>query len=188
MLTFVEKYKGGVYSQNGEAGIIDEYIRRIGFISGTAIEFGAPTKKYCSNIYHLIEKGWRCLYYDIEPREGGITKMEINTENVNELPNCTIISMDTDGLDYALFMAYNKQPDIIIIEINSSLPPMQYHYHKSNGASYISMLKLGISKGYFLLCHTGNMIFVLYKYRRLFPEIVGDGVDNYTEYFNTSWQ
>jgi hypothetical protein len=188
MIDFAEKYKGGEYSQNGEAGIIDECIRRIGFISGTAVEYGAPTKQYCSNIFHLIEKGWRCIYFDTDPKEDGIVTMEITEENVNDLPNCTIISMDTDGLDYALWAAYNKKPDIVIIEINSSLPPMKGFYLKERGASYLTMLKLGIAKGYFLLCHTGNLIFLLDKYRKLFPEVEGNGIDNYQLYFNTSWQ
>lgn len=186
MLTFYDKYKGGEYSQNGEAGIIDECIRRIGLISGVAIEFGAPTKRYCSNIYHLSEE-WDCLYYDIDPKEGGITKMMITPDNVNTLPPCTIISMDTDGEDYRLWQAYKGKPDIVIIEINSSLDPMKDHFSSLTGASYITMLKLGISKGYFLLCHTGNLIFVLNKYRPLFPEITYDGILNWQEYFKTDW-
>lgn len=188
MLTFANKYKGGQYSQNGEAGIIDECIKRIGFIGGVAIEFGAPTKQYCSNIYHLYENPqWTCLFLDDNPQEEGINKVTITPDNINKLPPCTILSMDTDGEDYRLWQAYKRKPDIVIIEINSSLEPMREHFNSTNGASYITMLKLGIEKGYFLLCHTGNMIFLLDKYRELFPEIEGTGVLNWEYYFNKSW-
>jgi hypothetical protein len=46
---------------------------------------------------------------------------------------------------------------------------------------------LGISKGYFLLAHHGNCIFVHNVYRELFPEIVADGVENSADYFSTAW-
>lgn len=188
MLTFYNKYKGGEYSQNGEAGIIDEVLKRIKIsVAATAIEFGAPTMQYCSNIYHLMKRGWYCIYYDNDPKEKGINRLEITPSNINTLPPCDIISLDTDGNDLAIWESYTGKPDIVIIEINSSLPPMTDHFTIDKGASYISMLKLGISKGYFLLCHTGNLIFVLDKHRKLFPEIKGDGIENYSDYFNTSW-
>lgn len=186
MLTFPNKYGNNVYSQFGEDGILKECISRIGLIGGVSVEFGAPTKQYCSNTYSLPDN-WVKHYFDINPSEPDVIKKEITPENINELPDCTILSMDTDGADFFLWMVYEKKPDIVIIEINSSLPPMTESYSLEKGASYISMLKLGISKGYFLLCHTGNMIFVLDKYRGLFPEIVGDGVENYELYFNKSW-
>jgi hypothetical protein len=47
--------------------------------------------------------------------------------------------------------------------------------------------ELGIEKGYFLLCHTGNLILIDAEYRGLFPEIVGDGLTNADEYFNRGW-
>jgi hypothetical protein len=39
------------------------------------------------------------------------------------------------------------------------------------GASYTSMVALGLSKNYVLLCHTGNLIFIEMKHKKLFPEI-----------------
>lgn len=186
MLEFANKYGGNITSQFGENFIIDEIIKRIGLKPGVAIEFGAPTKEYCSNIFPLIEKGWDCKYYDIDPKESGIIKMEMTTSNINTLPACDVLSMDTDGPDYELWLAYRGHPDIVIIEINSSLPPMRQHYTRATGASYVSMLRLGIDKGYFLVCHTGNMIFVLNKHRSLFPEIKVEGLFNWEDYFNTS--
>lgn len=187
MLTFANKYGNNCFSQFGEDGILKECISRIGLIGGVSVEFGAPTRKYCSNTFNLPD-WWVKHFYDIDPSDPNVIKREITPDNINTLPPCTILSMDTDGEDLRLWQAYNGKPDIVIIEINSSLDPMKDHFSSLTGASYITMLKLGIAKGYFLLCHTGNMIFVLNKYRELFPEIIGDGIDSYSEYFNTSWQ
>ncbi len=187
MLTFYDKYKGGDYSQNGESGIINECLKRIGLIKGSAVEFGAPTKEYCSNIFHLPNT-FKKFWFDISPQEQGILKTEITPLNINEIiPDCNLLSIDIDGNDYAVWESYKGQPDIVIIEINSSFAPTVDHFSKNEGSSYRTMLKLGISKGYFLVCHTGNLIFVKEKYKGLFKEIPGNGVDNWQLYFNTSW-
>jgi hypothetical protein len=188
MLSFAEKYGDNVTSQFGENRIIDECIKRIQPELKIAVEFGAPDRMYCSNIYPLIGKGWDCYYFDDKTNDPYVTKKLITVDNINGLPKCSVLSMDTDGADYYLWQAYNGQPDIVVIEINSSLPPMVDHVSMEKGASYISMLTLGISKGYFLLCHTGNMIFILNKHRYMFPEIKGDGIENWEDYFNKSWQ
>lgn len=187
MLTFASRYGGNITSQNGENSIIAEIIDRISLIPGLAIEFGAPTKQYCSNIYPL-PLPWRKVYYDIDPQEEGIIKAEITPENVNEwIAPCKILSIDIDGNDYRVWQAYRHQPDIVIIEINSSLPPDRDYFNIVSGASYKIMAELGISKGYFVVCHCGNIIFVLDKYRELFPDIEGDGLRNWEMYFNKSW-
>jgi len=81
-----------------------------------------------------------------------------------------ILSIDIDSFDYQIWDSFkNYQPKIVIIEINSGVNPNteQIHTVDSNtgrvilqGSSYISTLKLGEQKGYFHVCHTGNMIFV----------------------------
>lgn len=189
MLTFAIKYGKNITSQYGENGIISECLTRLKRTSGVAVEFGAPTKEYCSNIFPLSISGmWLCHYFDIDPSDPGVTKKEITTSNINELPECDVLSMDTDGPDWELWRVYDGKPDIVIIEINSSLPPMVPHFTRETGASYSTMLQLGIEKGYFLVCHTGNMAFVRNEHRALFPEMIGDGIDNWKEYFNTNWQ
>ena len=187
VLSFFDKYNGNITSQNGENLIINECIKRIGLIGGIAIEFGAPTKRYYSNIYHLSDSlQWACIYYDDDPKEDGINKLIITEKNVNDLPPCTIISMDTDGDDYWLWQAYKGKPDIVIIEINSGFHAKDEAICVDNcGTSYRPMVKLGIEKGYFLLCHTGNLIFVRNEYKDLFPEINKDPLTEYEYYFRT---
>lgn len=187
MLTFVDKYKGGLYSQNGEAGIIDECIRRIGIEKGVAVEFGAPTKQFCSNTFHLPDD-WVKTYYDPCPQEDGINVGFITPENVNFwLPaEIDVLSIDTDSAnDYHTWKAYTGEAKIVIIEINSSIDPLREYVDQ--GASYQSMVTLGVAKGYFLLCHTGNLIFIQNQYKHLFQEITGHPIIDVDLYFNKSW-
>lgn len=175
----VKYLNSGKFSQYGEQGVIDEIIKRIKLPVGNAVEFGAPTKQYCSNIYHLKDNGWKLFYYDSNPQEDGIMRMFVTPENVNDMQECSIWSCDTDGACAGLWAAYKGEPDIVIIEINSSLSPDVDYFTIENGANYSYMKKLGEVKGYKLLIHTGNMIFVLNKYAALFPDA--------DETFKTDW-
>ena len=190
MLTFVEKYRdNGKYSQNGEWGILLECLNRIKPTIKTSVEFGCPDFTYCSNTAQLEELGWFCSMYDINPNpDPRIINMKITPENVNsEIGNPTVLSIDVDNDDYHIWKAYKGQPDIVIIEINSSVPPHVPMIPGTRGASYQSMTELGISKGYFLLAHTGNFIFVADRFRPLFPEVYGDPLTEYFLYFNDSF-
>jgi len=191
MLDFVKKYSGGQYSQNGEAGIIDECLRRLDWGEGIAVEFGAPTKEFCSNIFHLTKiPTWRCFYFDPNPQEEGIDQLYVTPENVNKfIPECDVLSIDVDSIDYSIWKAYTGKPAIVIIEINSSISPTDDEPVNSmqDGTAYKPMCELAIEKGYFVLCHTGNIIAVDNQYRSLFPEVTGDPVKDHHLYFNTSW-
>jgi hypothetical protein len=187
MLTFYDKYKGGEYSQNGEASVINEILRRLKIKKGLAIEFGAPTKQYCSNIYHLPEE-FNKMYFDIQPQEPGIIKAEILPGNISSfIPSCQVLSIDVDGIDYELIKAWKNRADVLVIEINSSIAPTVDFYSRFEGASYRSMCKMLADCGYFVICHTGNLIAVDAKYRKLFKEIPDDPVEQYSLFFQTRW-
>jgi hypothetical protein len=188
MLTFAIKYGKNVYSQQGEDGIINEILLRLKLWNGTCVEFGGHDGYFCSNTRKLIDDGWKGFMYDMHPGSPDVICKTITVDNVNDLPQCEVLSIDTDGPDYEIWSAYKGKPHVVIVEINSGLPPMEEHFSRDKGASYISMLRLGISKGYFLVCHTGNLIFVKNEHRQLFPEILGDGIENHKKYFNTNWQ
>jgi len=189
MLSFQDKYKKDTTSQNGENGILEEIIHRIApkLHYGLAVEFGCPFVKYCSNIFPLTDRLEK-RYLDINPQEEGITKAEITSENVNEvLPSGMFLcSIDVDGQDLWIWKALKQQPQIVVIEVNSSILPPEEVLPGDRGASYMAMLKLGIEKGYFLVVHTGNEIFLRNEFRHLFPEIIGDGITNWVDYFNRS--
>lgn len=174
------KYASNYYSQNGEDGIIQEIITRLGFVGGVAVEFGGADGYFCSNTAALRDIGWKVYMYDLDNRGNPrVEKKAINENNVNELPPCDILSIDIDGNDYFVWSAYDGKPDVVIIEINSSFPPDVNHVSLEKGASYRAMKALGEHKGYFLLCHTGNMVFILNEHKDKFSEFEAK--------FNDSW-
>lgn len=203
MLTFNNKYMNNRFSQNGEDGIIAECLHRMNIETGTCAEWGAHNGVWCSNTAALIEKGWAgflmeadyYLFLECKGRHQYNDKVRlglisVTNKNVNDIidKEYDLISIDTDGgNDYQCFRSMKHIPKILIIEINSSFPPGVWHVSEEKGASYKAMVVLGIEKGYFLLCHTGNLIFVRNEYLELFPEIVGDGLSNSELYFNKSW-
>jgi hypothetical protein len=173
------RFGKNVYSQNNEDGIIAEVVKRLKLKGGEAIEFGAPTMQYCSNTYNL-PKSWNKYYYDIDPQEAGVIKACITPENVNEvIGECDILSIDVDGNDHAIWQAYHYTPALVIIEINSSISPNVDHFSLQHGCSFKTMNTLAEEKGYFLLCHTGNCLYVLNKYKKHF--------DDRDETFNPYW-
>ena len=115
---------------------------------------------------------------------------EIAEQNINE-KQVILAGIRNSGVIIARILhGYLKEVyrgKIVIIEIDSSFPPEQPGFNKEGGSSYYEMVRLGIEKGYFLLCHSGNMIFVDNEYRKLFLEIVGDGIENANEYFKRDW-
>lgn len=190
MRSFINKYKSaGRYSQNGEEGILKEILKRMKLAKGTAVEFGGGDGFYCSNTAHLRDKGWTVHMYDIKAVDPYVHQKLIGPNNVNELPECDILSVDVDGNDYGIWKAYNGHPKIVIIEINSSVNPLsnQPVSDKIKGTGYKPMVELGLSKGYFLIGHVGNLIFVLNEYKNLFPELTADPIKEVNEYFDYSW-
>ncbi len=74
-----------------------------------------------------------------------------------------ILSIDIDSYDLSVWESLkNYKPEIVIIEINSGIKPgiFQKNSLKNKGNSFTSTLKVGLRKGYRLVCHTGNCIFV----------------------------
>ena len=84
-----------------------------------------------------------------------------------------VLSTDIDSNDLDVWESLTQYSSkIVVIEINSSILPGVFLRHSQwgNGNSFSSTLKVGASKGYTLVCHTGNLIFVrndTVKYIRL---------------------
>jgi hypothetical protein len=79
-----------------------------------------------------------------------------------------LLSIDIDGFDHQVWSSLTRyRPKIVIVEINSSIWPGRDCVHGDagqQGSSFSAMLKLGTAKGYRLVAHTGNMIFVREPY------------------------
>lgn len=203
MLDFAYKYKGNLtYSQNGEELLLQEIIKRLDLNTGLCVEVGANNGTWCSNTAYLIDQEWSGIMIEADKQafeackkhwdpKGSVLSINsfVNRDNVNNLiPETTdILSIDTDGKDYEIFEALLHKVKVVIVEIDSSFLPDQKKFNKEGGSGYLPMVQLGIQKGYFLLCHTGNLIFVDKKYKKLFPEIKGDGITNADLYFDKSW-
>lgn len=74
-----------------------------------------------------------------------------------------LLSIAVDGEDFHIRRGMTLyRPKIVIIEINSSLPPdvEQTHGSGREGSSFASTARLGREKGYATVCHTGNAILV----------------------------
>lgn len=186
----LNRFARDTYSQNGEDGVIRELFHRLGIDSGWIVEFGAWDGKLGSNTFRLIDESerFRAVYI-----EGDATRYQdlirgANGVNGRIIPVCAyiqptgaeslsailsrtpvplefeLLSIDVDSTDYFIWKHFEGyQPKLVVIEINSSIPPDVEYLHghgQKPGSSFLSTLKLGHEKGYTLVCHTGNMFFV----------------------------
>jgi hypothetical protein len=210
--------KKNIYSQNGEDGILDYLLSIIPDKNNWCCEFGAWDGKYLSNTFNLVEnKNYNAVYIESdETRYNDLLKtadiykqiIPINKfidieknliDNIlieTKIPlNFDVLSIDVDGVDYALWKSIKKyKPKIVVIEINSSINPNTIFYENelsieylSNrpGVNFMTCYNLGIEKGYTFLCHTGNMIFIDSMYNNLFKTIPNN--ENLIDYFDKTW-
>lgn len=103
-----------------------------------------------------------------------------------------LLSIDIDSSDYQVWKSVEQyKPLVVVVEINSSVHPHEtLHIHdgaRYNGTSFRPMLQLGREKGYTLLCHTGNMVFVRNDfYAKLnVPRLAFD--DDHVSLFRRAW-
>lgn len=187
---FYNQYKYNKYSQNGEDGIIQELLNRLEIKSGWVCEFGAWDGIHLSNTFALVENGFNAIYIEgdkdryndllktvekyptIIPINAFVDHDENSENSLDKLLEKTsipndfdLLSIDIDSFDYQVWKSLkNYKPKLVIIEINSSVDPLnQQHIHtpgKYQGTGFMATFMLGIQKEYTFVLHTGNMIFV----------------------------
>jgi hypothetical protein len=178
-----------VHSQNGEDGIIAELLRRLKISDpGWCVEFGAWDGMLNSNTFALVERGWRAIYIEADPqrfhdlgrtaaryptilpiqafvseRRGDPRSLDAILSRTNLPTTFEILSIDIDSFDADVWEnTVQYSPLIVVIEINSSIPPGPNVRHAQSGAgnSFTATVEIARSKNYTLVCHTGNLIFV----------------------------
>lgn len=153
------------------------------------VEFGAWDGKHLSNTFHLVETaGWNAVYIEgdadkyeslrLGVREhprittmlamvggakgGGLALDDLLAST--EIPrNYDMLSIDIDSSDLDAWVRHSDyRPRIVVIEVNSSIEPgiLQWHSAGAPGSSFTSTVNVAAAKGYTLVCHTGNCIFV----------------------------
>lgn len=204
MLSFLNKYGGNLkFSQNGEELIVLEILRRLDLPLGHAVEAGGSDGHFCSNTALLLEQGWSGLFVEgqyglyLESKKNWKDNPRVRHQccyvdgkNINAFvhDDCDLLSLDTDGSDFLIFNGLKARPKIVIAEIDSSIPPDSYEFNSDGAAGYARMVELGIEKGYFLLVHTGNCVFIREEFKHLFPEVKSKHplIDS-EYYFNRAW-
>jgi hypothetical protein len=188
----LNKYKKNIYSQNGEDGIIEEILNRLNIknnVSSWCCEFGACDGIKLSNTFFLVVKGWSAVYIEsdknfyskllntaseykniypinalVDHKKNSLNSLD-NLLKTTDIPkNFDILSIDIDSYDCDVWETLNNySPKIVVIEINSRIPPgiLQRHNNEEKiGNSFSSTLQVALKKGYILVCHTGNLIFI----------------------------
>jgi hypothetical protein len=146
------KFFGNVYSQNGEDGVIEEILSRIGWsnLSLWVAEFGAWDGQHLSNTFSLVEtRDFNSVYIEgdsekfidlvltakrfprIVPIEAMISSRSGQANSLDNLLAKTeipsdfdILSIDIDSYDLDIWESLsNYQPKIVVIEINSGIMP-----------------------------------------------------------------
>ena len=160
-------YRRNDYSQNGEDGLLEELLRRIGVPSGGwACEFGAWDGKYMSNTWTLVERsGWRVVY--IEPDAdrfadllatqaaapegaivalntavaagGGPSGLDAILSGTSIPADFDLLSIDVDSDDFHIWEGLTRyRPKIVVIEIMSNVLPGMRSKSNTFGFSPIS--------------------------------------------------
>lgn len=205
------QHRQNTFSQNGEDGIFRKLLSRIQSPSKWVCEFGAWDGIQCSNTFRLVkDEEYNAVY--IEGREDyyelllktsseyptivplhamveyeGENTLDAILSNTSIPVDFDILSIDIDSYDYQVWRSVDVYtPKFVIIEINSSVSPLdKTHIHGSDkeGTGFYPMVQLGLSKGYSLLCHTGNLIFVRNDLKDLYDDMLIDPFECY----RSSW-
>lgn len=171
-----------VYSQFGEDGILQYLITTLNLNNKQCCEFGMSGIIF-SNTFNLVENyGWFGVYIEKNnitlPENVNVVLLnrEVEVSGINSLDNILnetkiekyfdILSIDIDNKDYHIWNSLKSyEPNIVVIEINPFLNPNEDYVNDGTkfSSSFKSTVDLAKTKGYSLVCMSGNLIFVRSK-------------------------
>jgi hypothetical protein len=142
---------GDVHSQLGQDGVLAEVFRRLAITHGWFVEFGAWDGVYLSNCRLLYERGWNGVFIEAHPQrfrslerryrdEGairtinamvgaprhgvpGVPLAELLRTNGVDPRMVTLVSIDVDGPDLAIFSELDFQPPVVLLEVGHAFAP-----------------------------------------------------------------
>jgi hypothetical protein len=185
----LRNFESNIKSQYGEDGVIAEIFNRIGNDNKVCVEFGAWDGTHLSNTWNLWHNlNWGAYLIEGDPAKAkvlekaveafpnvhaieayvmpeGENSLDVILSRQNVPKDLDLLSIDIDGDDYYIFQNLNNfRPRVIIIEFNPTVPPhleMVQARGEYMGASALSLVKLGESKGYKAVYITDvNLFFV----------------------------
>lgn len=183
------KFRGDVFTQSGEDGLIEYIFDKIKPLTHSFVEFGAWDGLHYSNCANLVfNKGWNGVAIEADPdrflelKENysafpvecinkfvGFSSHDNLGSILNEssLKNIDLLSIDVDGIDYWIWKEFTAfEPAVVIVEVNPSIPNdvifiQERNMNVQQGSSLLAFLELSRLKGYQLIATTGaNAIFV----------------------------
>lgn len=135
-------FESSVFSQNGEDGVLQEILRRIGIGERYFVEIGAHAAEANCLVFADI-LGWRGCFVEadherlihLQRKYAGVdtvtvieTRVAADTIDVTletrDIPaDFDVLSIDVDGNDYWLWRGLQRhRPRVVVIEFNASLP------------------------------------------------------------------
>ncbi|HEY3727650.1 MAG TPA: hypothetical protein VGL51_10780 [Solirubrobacteraceae bacterium] len=135
-------YELKVFSQNGEDGVLDEILRRVGLERRLFVEFGAGTGAEGVCVYLADVAGWKGRLIEADPTQFELLAPKysmssrvtaacaaITPENVEsvferlDVPETfDVLSIDIDGHDYWVWRAIEHyRPRVVVVEYNAHL-------------------------------------------------------------------
>ena len=180
----LNNFKKNIYSQNGEDGIIEEILKRLGNHSDkSCVEFGSWDGMFNSNIFNLL-KNHSFKGVCIESDSSKFEDLEKNMKNYQTIcinkyvddigpnsldnilldckfnENFDLLSIDINGMDYYIIENLQKfKPKIICVEYNPTIPPdiefvQKRDFKVVHGSSSLAFYKMAKKKNYHLIAST----------------------------------
>jgi hypothetical protein len=197
--TWLLNFKRDVHSQTGEDGIIQKILEVLPQNDKWCVEFGAWDGQHLSNTRNLIEndgysavliEGDRAKFADLQKAcsqntniialnrfvgWGGEDSLDLILSGTPVPKDFDFLSIDIDGNDYHVWRAMSVySPKTICIEFNPTIPTEIEFVQPADpgvaqGASLLSLTKLGNTKGYELVSVLDfNAFFVKSEYYSFF--------------------